>query len=55
MVAEGETLELWMGDRPLLRLTDRTFVGPGKVALWTKADAATLFDDVGVTPYRPVR
>jgi hypothetical protein len=29
---------------------DNTFAGPGKVALWTKADSVTHFDMIAITP-----
>jgi len=29
---------------------DNTFAGPGKVALWTKADSGTHFDTIAITP-----
>ena len=29
--------------------TDETFKDAGKIALWTKADSVTLFDDLRVT------
>jgi hypothetical protein len=28
---------------------DRTFEGPGKVGVWTKADSVTYFDDLRIT------
>jgi hypothetical protein len=32
------------------RPEDNTFAGPGKVALWTKADSVTHFDTIAITP-----
>lgn len=29
---------------------DKTFMGAGKVGLWTKADSVTYFDDLHVGP-----
>jgi len=29
---------------------DSTFVGSGKVGLWTKADSVTYFDGIAITP-----
>jgi hypothetical protein len=31
-------------------VTDRTFTEAGGVALWTKADSVTRFDQVRITP-----
>jgi hypothetical protein len=30
----------------LFEVEDRTFAGPGKVGVWTKADSVTQFDDL---------
>ena len=38
----------------LLDVEDDTFPEPGRVGLWTKADAETAFDDLGVTPLKRV-
>ena len=42
--AEGDRLSVSFDGKPLLTHSDRTFAGPGKVALWTKADSVTRFD-----------
>ena len=42
--AEGDRLSVSFNGKPLLTHSDRTFAGPGKVALWTKADSVTHFD-----------
>ena len=34
----------------LYTVEDNTFAGPGKVALWTKADSGTHFDTIAITP-----
>jgi hypothetical protein len=31
-------------------VTDRTFTSGGNVALWTKADSVTHFDQLAITP-----
>jgi hypothetical protein len=46
--AEGERLSVAFDGRPLLAHADRTFAGPGKVALWTKADSVTRFDQIKI-------
>ena len=38
--------------RELFAATDETFVAPGKVALWTKADSVTRFDRLDVEELR---
>jgi hypothetical protein len=42
--AEGNRFTVSFNGKPLFTHTDRTFGGPGKVALWTKADSVTRFD-----------
>ncbi len=42
--AEGDQLSVSFDGKPLLTHSDRTFAGPGKIALWTKADSVTHFD-----------
>ncbi len=42
--AQGDRLSVSFDGKPLLTHSDRTFAGPGKVALWTKADSVTHFD-----------
>jgi hypothetical protein len=48
--AEGDRLSASFNGKPLLNVSDRTFTGPGKVALWTKADSVTHFDQLGIQP-----
>jgi hypothetical protein len=36
--------------KTLFRAEDNTFAGPGKVAVWTKADSVTHFDMIAITP-----
>lgn len=50
--AEGDRLSVSFNGKPLITQTDRTFLGLGKVALWTKADSVTHFDQIRVTPLR---
>jgi glycosyl hydrolase family 59 (putative galactocerebrosidase) len=46
--AEGERFAVSFDGRPLFTAADQTFTGPGKVALWTKADSVTRFDDLAI-------
>ncbi len=48
--AEGDRLSVSFDGKPLLTHNDRTFNGPGKVALWTKADSVTHFDRLEIRP-----
>lgn len=42
----GNRIECYYDKKRSLEITDVTFQGPGKVGLWTKADAYTFFDDL---------
>ncbi|MEX1364582.1 MAG: hypothetical protein AB1Z98_15755 [Nannocystaceae bacterium] len=48
VVAEGPRMELFIDDEPVLTVEDAVLSEPGMIGLWTKADAATLFDDLSV-------
>ena len=48
--AEGHRLLVALDGQPLLGATDTTFALPGKVALWTKADSVTRFDQLDIRP-----
>lgn len=44
----NEAFVVRLDGRELFRVVDDTHSGPGKVGLWTKADAVTWFDDFSV-------
>jgi hypothetical protein len=46
----GQQIECWLNGRHPLRVTDDTLRRPGRVGLWTKADAVTSFDSLQVLP-----
>jgi hypothetical protein len=46
--ARGSRFSVYLGGSHLFDVEDSTFVGPGKVGLWTKADSVTAFDDLVV-------
>jgi hypothetical protein len=48
--AERDRFTAAFDDKPLLAVTDRTFSGAGKVALWTKADSISRFDALTIRP-----
>ncbi|MCH7557239.1 MAG: hypothetical protein IIB56_07250 [Planctomycetes bacterium] len=43
-----DKIEGWLNGKKLLEATDMTFIEAGGVGVWTKADAATSFDDLTV-------
>jgi hypothetical protein len=48
--AEGEWFTVAYDGKTLFSVTDKTFNEAGGVALWTKADSVTRFDQVTITP-----
>lgn len=46
--AEGQRFTITFDGKQLFTATDRTIVGAGKVALWTKADSVTRFDRIEI-------
>ncbi len=46
---EGTHIECYLNGQKLLEVDDETFTERGYVGVWTKADAATSFDDMAVT------
>jgi hypothetical protein len=42
---KGSVFSVYCDHRRVLQVVDRTFEGPGKVGLWTKADSVTYFDN----------
>ena len=48
--AEGDRFSISYDGKMLFTAEDNTFAGPGKVALWTKADSVTHFDTIVITP-----
>ena len=50
--AEGERFTVAFDGTTLFGVSDKTFAEAGGVALWTKADSVTRFDQLTVTPLR---
>lgn len=48
--ADGERFTISYDGKELFTATDRTFDVAGKVALWTKADSVTRFDQIEIKP-----
>jgi hypothetical protein len=49
----GNKITVAFDGKALIEKEDATFPGPGMIGLWTKADAATAFDDLKVEPKTP--
>ena len=45
---QGDRIKCYYDDKLYLDVQDSTFKDPGKIGLWTKADAKTLFDDLAL-------
>jgi hypothetical protein len=48
LAARGSRFEVFFNGKSLYSATDTTLAGTGRVALWTKADSVTYFDDVRI-------
>lgn len=46
VIVEGARMELFMDEQSVLVAEDETLKAAGRIGLWTKADAATWFDDL---------
>jgi hypothetical protein len=50
--ARGNRFDVFFNGKSLYSATDTTFTAAGKVALWTKADSVTYFDDLRIQTNR---
>lgn len=48
---KGSYFTVYLNDKELFKVEDKTFPNAGKIGLWTKADAVTYFDDLEVAQY----
>jgi hypothetical protein len=46
--AQGEHFTIEFDGKTLFTTSDRTFAGAGKIALWTKSDSITRFDQIAI-------
>jgi hypothetical protein len=46
----GNRLEVSFNGKSLFSASDGSFTAPGRMALWTKADSVTHFDDLTIKP-----
>ena len=51
LVVRGDLFTVFLNDKELFKVQDGTFPNPGKVGLWTKADAVTQFDDFEIKKF----
>ncbi len=45
LTVKNELFTVYLNDKEIFKVSDKTFTNAGKVGLWTKADAVTWFDD----------
>ena len=50
--AKGRRLTISFDGKQVINTSDDTFVNPGKVGLWTKADSVSAFADLNIEPAR---
>ena len=48
IVHQGKRIRCFLNGKPLIEIDDDTFLSPGKIGLWTKADAQTRFADLKI-------
>jgi len=46
--AQGERFTIEFDGKTLFTTSDKTFAGAGKIALWTKSDSVTRFDQIAI-------
>ena len=46
--AQGDQFTIRFDDKTLFTTADKTFAGAGRIALWTKADSVTRFDQITI-------
>lgn len=51
IVQRGPAIEAYLNGQRLVELRDTTFADAGAVGFWTKADAATSFDDLAIKEF----
>jgi hypothetical protein len=47
---QGSRFEVFLEGKSLYSANDATLPGDGRIALWTKSDSVTHFDDLRITP-----
>jgi len=45
---KGNKISCSLNGIRMIEATDDTFKSPGKIGIWTKADAVTYFDDLAI-------
>ncbi|RLD68721.1 MAG: hypothetical protein DRI95_02115 [Bacteroidetes bacterium] len=45
LTVKDDLFTVYLNDKEIFQVSDKTFPDVGKIGLWTKADAVTYFDD----------
>lgn len=51
LTVRGDLFTVFLNDKEVFKVQDGTFSNAGKVGLWTKADAVTMFDDFEIKKF----
>jgi len=51
LIVKGDLFTVFLDDKELFKVQDKTFTKAGNVGFWTKADAVTYFDDFEIQKY----
>jgi len=51
LTVKDDVFTVFLDDKELFKVQDKTFTKAGKVGFWTKADAVTYFDDFEIQKY----
>lgn len=52
LIVKGDVFTVFLDDKELFKVQDKTFTSAGKVGFWTKADAVTYFDDFEIQKFK---
>jgi hypothetical protein len=48
LAVKDDIFTVFLNDKKLFKVQEKTFTNAGKVVLWTKVDAITYFDDMKI-------
>lgn len=51
IIVKSDLFTVYLNEKELFKVQDKTFTNSGKAGLWTKADAVTYFDDFEIQQY----
>ena len=51
IIVRSDLFTVYLNEKELFKVQDKTFTNSGKAGLWTKADAVTYFDDFEIQHY----